>query len=218
MPTDSPTEPQPLEEQLFAQIPRNWCDSLLTGPDGIGQPPFDCPAIERLLNAIRERISSVLRASGSPAATLEVEHAHEMLDGARVPRNGQIDGSELLFRILNLIGSGPPAAKEPDIEMLRTVWEHGIKVAVSYCDNVGHLQGNTGGQADRHFERLMASLSARPSVPAHIPLPEFHPSEPSTSGVTTTRGVTFDPTSNVVPIEQAGYVASVPASEGQEKP
>lgn len=31
-------------------------DSLLTGPDGIGRPPWDCRHIEKLLNGVRGRI------------------------------------------------------------------------------------------------------------------------------------------------------------------
>ena len=38
-------------------VPSNWCDPLLTGKNAvIGQPPYDCQDIERLLNAVRERL------------------------------------------------------------------------------------------------------------------------------------------------------------------
>ena len=44
-------------DQIAAQmpeIPTNWCDPLLTGPNAvIGKPPYNCKDIERLLNAIR---------------------------------------------------------------------------------------------------------------------------------------------------------------------
>lgn len=44
-------------EQAAACIPRTWLDSLLTGDRAvIGPPPWGCPEVERLLNAIRERI------------------------------------------------------------------------------------------------------------------------------------------------------------------
>jgi hypothetical protein len=37
-------------------IPMTWLDPLLTGPDAvIGKPPYGCPDIERLLNALRQR-------------------------------------------------------------------------------------------------------------------------------------------------------------------
>ena len=46
-----------LVERLVAVVPTNWCDSLLTGPKAvIGKPPYGCPDIERLLNALRERL------------------------------------------------------------------------------------------------------------------------------------------------------------------
>ena len=38
------------------RIPSNWCDPLLTGQAGIGEPPWDCPAIERLLEGLRTDI------------------------------------------------------------------------------------------------------------------------------------------------------------------
>lgn len=42
------------------QVPMNWCDSLLTGPDGIGNPPYDCRAIEKLLRGVQDRIRSTV--------------------------------------------------------------------------------------------------------------------------------------------------------------
>ena len=37
-------------------IPTNWLDPLLTGPDAvIGKPPYNCKDIERLLNALQLR-------------------------------------------------------------------------------------------------------------------------------------------------------------------
>lgn len=37
-------------------VPTNWCDSLLTGDKGIGQPPYDCRHIEKLLRGVQDRI------------------------------------------------------------------------------------------------------------------------------------------------------------------
>ena len=47
-------------KELLDAIPSNWCDSLLTG-DGavIGNPPYDCQDIERLLLSIRARIETI---------------------------------------------------------------------------------------------------------------------------------------------------------------
>ena len=46
----------PTEKRVLAAIPTNWTDPLLTGPEAvIGNPPYDCRDIERLLNAIRAR-------------------------------------------------------------------------------------------------------------------------------------------------------------------
>ena len=44
------------EKAALDAIPTTWLDPLLTGPKAvIGMPPYGCPDIERLLNAIRER-------------------------------------------------------------------------------------------------------------------------------------------------------------------
>ena len=43
-------------------IPTSWLDPLLTGPRAvIGTPPYGCPDIERLLNALRIRVRAALR-------------------------------------------------------------------------------------------------------------------------------------------------------------
>lgn len=45
-----------LREAVLGAIPMNWLDDLLSGPNVlIGAPPYGCPDIERLLNAIKER-------------------------------------------------------------------------------------------------------------------------------------------------------------------
>ena len=39
------------------QVPTSWLDPLLSGPTAvIGQPPYDCRDIERLLRAITARL------------------------------------------------------------------------------------------------------------------------------------------------------------------
>lgn len=43
-------------QKLSDLVPTNWCDSLLTGPKGIGQPPWDCRDIEKLLRGVQDRI------------------------------------------------------------------------------------------------------------------------------------------------------------------
>jgi hypothetical protein len=43
-------------------VPTSWLDPMLTGPNAvIGNPPYGCPDIERLLNAIRQRITAHLQ-------------------------------------------------------------------------------------------------------------------------------------------------------------
>jgi hypothetical protein len=43
-------------------VPMSWLDPLLTGPKAvIGNPPYGCPDIERLLNAIRDRLAAQSR-------------------------------------------------------------------------------------------------------------------------------------------------------------
>lgn len=40
-------------------VPTNWCDPLLTGKDSIGQPPYDCRHIEKLLRGVQDRIRAL---------------------------------------------------------------------------------------------------------------------------------------------------------------
>lgn len=48
-------------EQIKEQIPTNWLDSLLTGKEAvIGQPPYNCTDIERLLLAIKKRMGKII--------------------------------------------------------------------------------------------------------------------------------------------------------------
>jgi hypothetical protein len=59
----------PAEAGLRALIekewPTNWLDPLLTGPTAvIGKPPYGCPDIERLLNALKARILDALLTGG----------------------------------------------------------------------------------------------------------------------------------------------------------
>lgn len=42
-------------------VPKNWLDPLLTGANGgLGDEPYGYPDIERLLSAIRGRLTAVL--------------------------------------------------------------------------------------------------------------------------------------------------------------
>lgn len=53
-----------ITERLADAIPSSWLDPLLTGKNKvIGEPPYDCPDIEHLLNGIRERIKAILKAT-----------------------------------------------------------------------------------------------------------------------------------------------------------
>ena len=45
-------------EASVASVPTNWCDSLLTGPEGI-TIPATCPHIEGLLAGVGERIKAL---------------------------------------------------------------------------------------------------------------------------------------------------------------
>lgn len=41
-------------------IPTNWLDSLLSGDEAVvGKPPWNCPELESLLSAVRERIRAL---------------------------------------------------------------------------------------------------------------------------------------------------------------
>lgn len=48
--------PKDKAKKLSDLVPTNWCDELLTGPNGIGQPPYDCRHIEKLLRGVQDRI------------------------------------------------------------------------------------------------------------------------------------------------------------------
>jgi hypothetical protein len=54
------TEAAQLREALADAVPTNWTDPLLTGPDGIGKPPYSCQHIERLLYGVKARIVAAL--------------------------------------------------------------------------------------------------------------------------------------------------------------
>ena len=44
-------------KRIVGIIPTNWCDPLLTGENSIiGEPPYDCKDIERLLLAIKGHV------------------------------------------------------------------------------------------------------------------------------------------------------------------
>lgn len=43
-------------KKLSDLVPTNWCDSLLTGPDGIGTGPYNPRHIEQLLRGVQDRI------------------------------------------------------------------------------------------------------------------------------------------------------------------
>ncbi len=48
------------DHELISAIPSNWCDPLLTGKAAvIGDSPYNCMDIERLLNGIRDRLKAV---------------------------------------------------------------------------------------------------------------------------------------------------------------
>ena len=48
---------------LSSLVPTSWLDPLLTGRDAVlkGSGPWDCPDIERLLRAVRERLRAAER-------------------------------------------------------------------------------------------------------------------------------------------------------------
>lgn len=48
-------------EKIVNAVPNNWLDPLLTGPTAI-KVPAGCPDIERLLNAVRERVRKETKA------------------------------------------------------------------------------------------------------------------------------------------------------------
>lgn len=47
-------------QAILDAIPTTWLDPLLTGPDAIAKPPYTCTDIERLMNAVRERVKAIV--------------------------------------------------------------------------------------------------------------------------------------------------------------
>jgi hypothetical protein len=54
-------KPKTKDQRVMGAIPTNWIDPLLSGPDGIGQPPYDCRDIEKLLRGVQDRVRLALR-------------------------------------------------------------------------------------------------------------------------------------------------------------
>lgn len=48
-----------MREEAEREVPMTWLDPLLTGDKSIGEPPYNCPDIECLLNGIRDRIRAI---------------------------------------------------------------------------------------------------------------------------------------------------------------
>lgn len=58
-----------LVSRLLGEIPDNWCDSLLTGPDAALSPnagKWGCPDIERLLSRLKENMQKVANVADEP--------------------------------------------------------------------------------------------------------------------------------------------------------
>jgi hypothetical protein len=52
-------------KRIINEIPCSWLDSLLSGPENVlGNMPYGCQQIERLLNAIRKRASALVAKGG----------------------------------------------------------------------------------------------------------------------------------------------------------
>lgn len=48
---------------MVEAVPTTWLDPLLTGPTAVvGKPPYYCPDIEALLNALRKRLQEIANA------------------------------------------------------------------------------------------------------------------------------------------------------------
>ena len=53
------------KQMILDAIPTTWLDPLLTGPKNVlGHYPYDGQDIERLLNAIRQRVAKAVAALG----------------------------------------------------------------------------------------------------------------------------------------------------------
>ena len=57
-----------LAERIAEAVPTTWLDSLLTGPEKVGDFGNKCPAVERLLRAVKDRVlAAALRSLRPPA-------------------------------------------------------------------------------------------------------------------------------------------------------
>ena len=46
-----------LNLELVKCVPTSWLDPILSGPDKVADPPYGCPEVENILNAIRKRMN-----------------------------------------------------------------------------------------------------------------------------------------------------------------
>lgn len=61
-------------ENVADLVPTNWLDPLLTGPRAVlGQPPYTCADVERLLRAVKQRLASARPPAPAPDLRLACE-------------------------------------------------------------------------------------------------------------------------------------------------
>ncbi len=68
---------------LLDAIPSNWCDPLLTGPDKVVGNNPDCQAVERLLNAIRDRLRERIGEAQADIDALMLEYCPDEMTEAQ---------------------------------------------------------------------------------------------------------------------------------------
>ena len=109
-------------QRLIDAIPTNWLDPLLTGKNAvIGNPPYDCKDIERLLSAIRVRINSI--ASEGRIMMKGIEVLREQVKIARSDGNWNYDpylhgmANGLVCALATMEGKTPEYLNAPSVWM-----------------------------------------------------------------------------------------------------
>lgn len=65
-------------------VPTSWLDPILTGPAAVvGKPPYGCPEVEAILNAVRLRASAALLVEREQGALVERARWVEYLNARR---------------------------------------------------------------------------------------------------------------------------------------
>lgn len=127
-------------EWAASQIPTNWLDSLLSGPDAVlGPPPWHCPDIERLLAALR---SSLNAAESTAGVSVGAAPSDEQIDAAILncfALHGLIKNPEALVKAGRAL-LGTPGVKACGSYECKAAQQDGVLCADGECDRVNGVR------------------------------------------------------------------------------